>query len=169
MMCRRARPTKRVREKRRIVIHRARLLPARLFRIWPDRAQFPHAIVEVRFCRDTRRLVESTRQQGWPADPDDYRCAGMVRDFGSRTRPFGSRRMVLHGGRVVAQMWLSVRDVRQRQSEIVSHECGHAAMAWARWRGANLDRMPGEEVMCYALGRMVAQVNRICYAAGAFA
>ena len=33
---------------------------------------------------------------------------------------------------------------------------------------ANLQRMAGEEVMCYALGRIVAQVNRVCYAAGAF-
>lgn len=33
---------------------------------------------------------------------------------------------------------------------------------------ANLHYMEGEEVMCYALGRLVAQVNRICYAAGAF-
>lgn len=67
---------------------------------------------------------------------------------------------------MVARMYLNTKDLRERPSEIVAHECGHAAMAWARLRGANLRRMPGEEVMCYALGRLVSHVNRCCYAAG---
>lgn len=73
---------------------------------------------------------------------------------------------VYRPGGMVARMYLNVRDLRERPSEIVAHECGHAAMAWARLRGANLRRMPGEEVMCYALGRLVSQVNRCCYASG---
>jgi hypothetical protein len=37
-------------------------------------------------------------------------------------------------------------------------------MAWARLRRANLEHMTGEEVMCYALGRMVQQLVRVVFA-----
>ncbi len=139
-------------------------MPARCFRIYPDRAVFPRAVVEVRICKNSRQVADSSRQQGWPYDPDDARCAGMVRFFARAST--GAPR--LHNGSVVAHLWLSVRDVRKRPGEIVAHECGHAAMAWARWRRVNLSVMPGEEVMCYALGRLVAQLNRVLYAAGVF-
>lgn len=142
----------------------SRLQPARLFRIYPDPAEYPHAVVEVRLCRDTRRMCDSIRHCGWQLNRGDDESAGLVKGFG-RT---GSGRPSMLRGRVVAQMWLSARALQHRPSEITSHECGHAAMAWARWRRANLALMPGEEVMCYALGRMVAQLNRVCYAAGVF-
>jgi len=159
---RRMKPQRRRLERRDVVLHRNRLMPARVFRIYPDRQEFPRAVVEVRICRNARRLAESNRQQGWPPDPDDFHCAGMVRSF-ARASTDTPR---LHNGAVVAHMWLSCKDLRIRPGEIVSHECGHAAMAWARWRRADLGRMPGEEVMCYALGRLVAQLNRVLYAAG---
>lgn len=81
------------------------------------------------------------------------------------TTPIGST-----GGRCIgpARMFLNVKDLKARPSEIVAHECGHAAMAWARLQRANLRQMLGEEVMCYALGRLVAQVNRVCFASGAW-
>lgn len=126
-------------------------------------------MVEVRFCRDTRRLCDSLRQQGYEVIPQEQVSAGVVRSgFGRRSRRLEDRHTGLYRGHVVAQMWLSVRALQHRPGEITSHECGHAAMAWARWRGANLGVMPGEEVMCYALGRLVAQLNRVCYAAGVF-
>ncbi len=159
---RRMKPQRRRPERRVAFLHRNRIQPARVFRIYPDRQEFPRAVVEVRICRNARRLAESARQQGWPADPDDGNCAGMVRSFGRAS----TNTPRLHHGAVVAHLWLSVKDVRKRPGEIVSHECGHAAMAWARWRRADLERMPGEEVMCYALGRLVAQLNRVLYAAG---
>lgn len=157
----RRRPARRVQ-----TIHRSRLTPARLFRIYPDRDAYPRAVVEVRFCRDTRRLCDSLRQQGYRVIPQEEESAGVVRSgWGRLGRRWEDSRTGLYRGHVVAQMWLSVRALQHRPGEITSHECGHAAMAWARWRGANLDVMPGEEVMCYALGRMVAQLNRICWAA----
>jgi hypothetical protein len=79
-----------------------------------------------------------------------------------------SGRALLRPGLVVARIYYSVADLRKKPSEISSHEVGHAAMAYARWLGIDLSRMKGEEVMVHALGRMVAQVNRILYAAGAF-
>lgn len=162
---RRPKPQRRQRARRVLVVHKQHLMPrARLFRLYPDKEEFPNAVVEVRICRDARRLTESHRQQGWPHDPDDFHCAGMVRSFARAST--GLPR--LHHGRLVAHMWLSQKDLYTRPGEITSHECGHAAMAWARWRGANLGVMPGEEVMCYALGRLVAQINRVCHAAGAF-
>lgn len=63
-------------------------------------------------------------------------------------------------------MFLNVRDLRDRPSEIVAHECAHAAMAWARLQHARLWRMDGEEVLCYAVGHLVKQVNRVCFAHG---
>lgn len=126
-------------------------------------------MVEVRLCRDTRRLCDSIRQQGYRLQPGDDDTAGMVKSgFGRLGRRRADANSGLRCGRVVAQMWLSVRALQHRPGEIISHECGHAAMAWARWRRANLAVMPGEEVMCYALGRLVAQLNLVCYAAGAF-
>lgn len=66
------------------------------------------------------------------------------------------------GGRqIVARMFLNVADLRRQGTEIISHECTHAGMAWVRLRGANLQHMPGEEVLCYAVGRMTKQVIRI--------
>jgi hypothetical protein len=52
-------------------------------------------------------------------------------------------------------------------AEIVSHECGHAALRYADRRG--LDHRKGmghEEPICYALGRMVHQVCRRFYTVG---
>jgi len=161
---RRLKPQRRQRSRRVVHVPRSRLQPARIFRIYPDPAEYPRAVVEVRLCRDTRRLCDSIRQCGWDLRDGDGESAGLVKSFG---RTASGRHSMLHG-RVVAQMWLSERALQKRPGEITSHECGHAAMAWARWRGANLGMMPGEEVMCYALGRLVAQLNRVCYAAGAF-
>lgn len=71
------------------------------------------------------------------------------------------------GGRqIVARMFLNAADLRQNAMEIISHECTHAGMAWARLRRANLRHMPGEEVLCYAVGRMARQVNRIFHISG---
>lgn len=57
-------------------------------------------------------------------------------------------------GAYTCYMFLNARDLKDAPAEIVSHECGHAAMAWARQQKANLSVIDGEEVMCYALGRM---------------
>lgn len=66
-------------------------------------------------------------------------------------------------GTIVARMYLNAVDLRAMPTEITTHECGHAAMAWARLRRANLSKMPGEEVMCYALGHMNRQLCNLLY------
>lgn len=136
--------------------------PARVFRILPDPAR-PYFHVEVRVHRTPGLMHrEARRLDGGDADGD---WAGLCRTWHSRrlrqsgvTRPRG----------LVARIYLNVRELQRRPSEIVSHECAHAAMGWARIRRANLRVMPGEEVMCYALGKLVAQANHNLYAMNAF-
>jgi hypothetical protein len=131
VMRRRPKPTKRTRARRVALVHRNHLQPARLFRIYPDADEYPRAVVEVRLCRDTRRLCDSLRQQGWPLCGGDDDSAGLVRSgFGRLASRSGLRWSGLLHGRVVAQMWLSVWALQSRPGEITSHECGHAAMVW---------------------------------------
>jgi len=88
---------------------------------------------------------------------------GLVRTwYGKRTR----REAVTRPRGLVARMYLNVRDLRDKPGEIIAHECTHAAMGYSRLKRANLDVMPGEEVLAHAVGRLVSQVNRICYAHG---
>jgi len=69
---------------------------------------------------------------------------------------------------VVGHIFLNKRDLANKPSEIIAHECAHAGMAWVRLHRAKLEHMHGEEVLCHAVGRLVQQVNRVCYAAKAF-
>ena len=89
-------------------------------------------------------------------------CMGLVRSWHSKI----TGRPAVRPGGVIARVYLNRRDLRDKPSEIVSHECTHAGMAWARFNRVSLGRMAGEEVLCYAVGKMVAQVNRIGYAEG---
>lgn len=164
-MKRRAKPQRRVFAKPVRRVHRNRAYCARLYRVRPDPA-LPF-VVEVRIARNRQRMHEEIgRCDGEAAIRDlEVDCMGMVRSYYSKV----DGRPVIRPGGLVGRMFLNRDDLRRKPGEIVSHECGHAAMAWARLQGANLSRMAGEEVMCYALGRLVAQVNRVCYAAGAFA
>jgi len=164
-MKRRAKPQRRVFAKPVRRVHRNRTYCARLFRVKPDPA-LPF-VVEVRIASSRKRMHDEVgRCDGAAAIRDiESDCMGMVRSYYSR---IGGRPVIRPGG-LVARMFLNRQDLRRKPGEIVGHECGHAAMAWARLQRANLNHMPGEEVMCYALGRLVAQVNRVCYAAGVFA
>jgi hypothetical protein len=140
---------------------RSRSLPGRVFRVHPD-PSLPF-VVEVRVARTRRHMREEMRRvDNATGDDLDPRCMGQVRRWMSKItgclcyRPRG----------IVARMYLNVRDLRDKPSEIVSHECAHAGMTWARLRGANLSRMDGEEVLCYAVGHLVRQVNSACFAHG---
>lgn len=162
-MKRRPKPQRRTRAKVERNVPRARLYPARMFRAKPDPSR--PFIVQVFIARDRRRMRQAiSRHEGSDfAATVEQECMGLVRhSYWARQ----GWRFAISPGQVVARMFLNVRDLRERPSEIVSHECGHAAMAWARFSRANLGHMVGEEVMCYALGRLVAQVNRSCYAHG---
>ncbi len=88
--------------------------------------------------------------------------AGMVRHYSSRA----TGRKVVLPGQIIAKMFLNADDIRKNGGEIVAHECTHAGMAWSRLRKAQLSVMPGEEVLCYAVGVLAKQVNRICYKMG---
>ena len=163
MKCSRTRPrARRTRDKvqRRLPLKRL-TYGARRFRVFFD-PELPF-VCEVRIARSPRRMVDEMRRL------EGERCArvnadakGVVRSWTGKltgwpaVRPTG----------IICRMYLNERSLRQRPSEIVAHECGHAAMAWARFQRANLHVMPGEEVMCYALGRLVRQVNAVCYAHG---
>jgi hypothetical protein len=93
-----------------------------------------------------------------------HRTMGAVRSYSSKT----NGRNVVRPGHVIASMYLNVADMHRNGGEIISHECTHAGMAWARLRNANLARMVGEEVLCYAVGRMTKQVIRIGHMTGAW-
>lgn len=96
--------------------------------------------------------------------PDGFseHTAGLVRSYHSKF----NGNPVVRPGQIIAKMFLNAEDLREHGIEILSHECGHAAMAFARIRESNLADMEGEEVMCYALGRMANQLNLICHARG---
>lgn len=158
MHVRRPKPERRVRRKAERPLALARVMPARRYRVWPDAARFPHLVVEVRLCRDMRRLRQAYR---WSCDPEPKQLVGGGVESWHIVQ---SGRPVLQRGGVVARLYLNRREVMERWTEVPAHECGHAAMAWARWCRANLAEMPGEEVMCYALGRMTAQLMRVLWA-----
>jgi hypothetical protein len=130
------------------------------FEVRPDPAS--PLKVEVRIARTRAHMRGEMRRLDHSTDCDD--AAGLCRTWSSKI----TGKPAIRPRQVVARIFLNAQDLRTRPGEIVSHECAHAAMGWARLRRANLSKMEGEEVMCYALGRLVAQVNRICYAARAF-
>lgn len=167
MTKRREKPAKRQRVKREPRIHRERLFPARVFRVHPN----PYApfIVEVRLARDRRRMREAISYMGDPATAASLGrdVMGMVRSWEcKRTRRAG----IMKSRGLVARMFLNVVDLRNHPSTIVPHECGHAAMAWGRTRGVSvrsaMHSMDHEEIICYAVGDLVRQINQVCFAAG---
>lgn len=144
-------------------IKRVKVMPrsaSRRFVVRPD-PDMPHT-VEVRIARTISAMRGEFRRLDGNKDCDD--SAGLCRSWQNKI----TGKPAVRPGMMVARIYLNAQSLSQRPSEIASHECAHAAMAWARHRGANLRHMAGEEVMCYALGRLVAQVNRVCYAARAF-
>lgn len=121
---------------------------ARVHYIKPD-PDLPYRVkVYMSPTRVQMRTTIGYVEGSWKACP---RTMGMVCSSSGRA-----------GGRqVVARMFLNVVDLHRKGMEIISHECTHAGMAWVRLRRANLGHIPGEEVLCYAVGRMAQQVNRI--------
>ena len=149
-------PPKRIR-KAHPLLPRSRVPPARKHRISPDPSRL--YVVELHIAKDRRHMRSLAHMAHDPLEPE---CMGLVRHYLTKT----NRRRVCIAGGVVARMYLNRKDLRARPGDIVAHECTHAGMAWAKFRGEGLRNMRSEEVLCYATGRMVAQVNRICYAEG---
>ena len=145
------------------LIPRARLqASARVWRVRPDHHR--PFVVEVRIARDPRRMRDEMRRiDNATLDDLDPRGLGLVRHWSS---VIGQRHVIRPRG-VIARMYLNAQSISGGQgAEIIAHECTHAGMAWARLQRANLKVMPGEEVLCYAVGRMVPQVVHACRAMG---
>lgn len=162
-MTRRPRPQKRKRQRVEPKVHRDRLRPCRVFRVEPEPGR--PFVVEVRIAKHRRAMRDemSYHEGAAFAAEVELECMGLVRTWwGKRTRCSA----VIRPRGIVARMFLNVRDLRARPSEIIAHECTHAAMGWARLQRAQLGWMAGEEVLAYAVGRLVKQVNRVCYAHG---
>ncbi len=159
--CPKKKPARRQRQRVDRLAPPNKSMPGRKFRVYPEPGR-PH-VVEVHVARNSRHMREDIRRL---YDPkwSCTRTEGMLASWRSKI----DRRPVIRPGQVVARMFLNVQALRRRPGEIVSHECTHAGMAWARLRRANLRFMEGEEVLCYAVGRMVEQVNRCLYTMGAF-
>jgi hypothetical protein len=155
-MKKRPRPQRRTRVKVVRLTHANRSLPARRVRVHPDpRRPF---VVEVRIARNRRHMHEEIRRLD--RQDEDPRTQGMVRSWHSTLQ----QQPVIRPRGVIARMYLNVSDLRRRPSEIVSHECTHAGLAWGRLQRANLRRMEGEEIVCHAVGQLVRQINHHCFA-----
>jgi len=87
--------------------------------------------------------------------------------------------------RVVARIYVDKQTLmRMGAPEILAHECTHAGVAWARFRGAKIDERSNrqrvgkpigervanddEELLCYAVGRLVQRLNNWLYAQGLY-
>lgn len=153
---------KRQRQKLGRVVHRDRVMPARVWRVHPEPGR-PH-IVEVRIARSRRAMRDEMRRIDDAKGEDlNVGCMGLVRHW-HHTR--GRRHTRCLAGYLLVRMYLNVPDLRDYPAEIVGHECTHAGMAWARLRRADLNVMAGEEVLAYAVGRLTEQVNRVAHAMG---
>jgi hypothetical protein len=162
-MKKRIKPQKRMRKKVERLVARERLMAGRVHRVKPNPNE-PY-IVEVRLARDRLRMRQLMSYHDGPElDAEVEReCGGLVRTwYGKRTKTPGLVRPRF----MVARMYLNVKDLQDRPSEIVAHECTHAAMGYARLKRAHLGYMHGEEVLAYAVGHLTREVNNVCYAAG---
>lgn len=137
-------------------LHRNRIKPGRVYRIKLD-IDKPF-IVEVRLTNSAKRMREAM----WFHDGEDaFReterwVAGLVRHW---TYERLNNRIRIRPRQMVARMYLNRKELRKRGAEIMAHESTHAAMAWAKFQRANLNIMPGEEILAYAVGELVWQLN----------
>ena len=162
-MKKRARLAKRGFAKRVRRVHRSRLYPARVWRLKPDPA-LPY-VVELRVSRNNRCMQQEQIRFG-DNKPDPRAAGSCYFWFSTTTR---DERPKLRAGLIVARILLNVHQLRDQPSELPAHECTHAGIAWARYRRADVfETGGGEEVLAYAVGRLVVQANRVLYAMNAF-
>lgn len=137
----------------------------RIYRLKPD-PSFKLVNVEVRLFRSQIEMnMGRYAYEGRTANFSDHRTLGFCCDYYRKT---GQRQPRLIWRHVVARVYMNVKDIRREPVDLPIHELGHAALAYARYRRADLKTIEGEEVACYALGRMAAQLNEILRANGAF-
>lgn len=141
----------------------------KVIRVKPEPGKLP--IVEVRITRTRLRMYAAMWRDGQCVQGTMW-TMGLCRSFRkkieagfSRETPRRPRLDWLHS---VARIYLNSQDLRFHSSDTIAHECGHAAMAYARYRHADLSTVAGEETMAYALGRLVQAVNNRLHARRAY-
>lgn len=137
----------------------------RVYRLKPD-PSFPLVNVEVRLFR-TRIEMNMGRYnyEGQTAQFDDHGTLGFCREFRGKIKSQGPKLWWRH---TVARVYLNAKDIRREPVDLPIHELGHAALAYARYRRADLETIDGEETVCYALGRMAQRLANILHANGAY-
>ena len=115
-------------------------------------------VLELRVSR-TRRLMHADvlRTEG-EALANRAVCMGMVKAWHHRIG--GAPRTL--PGQVYARMYLNLEDLQCAPEEIITHECTHAALAWARHHELDLRSEAAEELLCYANGLLTEQVVQAC-------
>lgn len=155
-------------QKRQRTMHEDRIKVGHVLRVMPDPA-LPHFYVLVRVAHNRAHMHRVIR---WAAPHCDevrrgrMECLGMVFSRGRRGSGVSINRGYRSG--IVAHMFLNRQDLARQPTTILSHEATHAGMAWARMRRANLAHMPGEEVLCYAVGELVRQLGSAGHVLGWF-
>lgn len=130
------------------------------------------AMLEVRVARDRRRFVEAVNFHECQKTADHMddgsgpAFACVVHTWASKIKR-SPKSLVTRGptGKLFARMYLSIPILRKHGIEIVAHECGHAALAWARHRKADLER-DEENDFAYPLGLMVNEILAAIYRHG---
>lgn len=117
----------------------------KVFRAYADK----HMWCEVRVFPSRRSMLKDIRATGFGpvSDRTMGQCSGLTHYYRNG-----------HMSGKFACMWLNANDLDGRPNEITSHEATHAAMRYARNKKADLDHMPGEEVLCHAQGRIQREV-----------
>lgn len=114
--------------------------------------------VQVRVSADRKQMHKDMKSTGhaW-SDLDSARhiagqCSG-VAEYDKAGKLTGK----------IAVMFLNVADLHKNPSEIIAHECTHAAMRHATNRKVDLSVMEGEEVLCYAVGHLTREIVNRCH------
>lgn len=124
-------------------------MSAKFFRVYADHKRYLY--VQVRVFDTQAEMVEDIVDTGFGMDSG---TDGLMGQCSGVTHYNKSGRMT---GRF-AVMWINREDLLNHPTEIVSHESTRAAMRYARNKRADLSNMEGEEVMCYAQGRICREI-----------
>lgn len=109
--------------------------------------------IEVTLARTRREMYVALWHTG-RLMYDDRTMGGCV-DYRSKIKG----RPKLGWRHTVARVFLNWQDLSRTRTDTMTHETTHAAMAWVRYKRANLATAEGEEVLAYAVGHMAQEIN----------
>lgn len=142
---------------------------SRRYDLWPGRwndqmGGHPWARIDLRIARSRKWMLWEAGIGGSASvanDPCTLGCVLSVR----RRRVCGHDVPVRACRGRIAQLLLNEQDLLRHPSELIAHECTHAAMRFMETRGVRpSDGMASEEALAYTVGELVKQANRIFYA-----